>query len=129
MTKNLFLPIAAILIVSFGSILIIDTNSSTAQNPDPGAKYEEYRAVLKKAYQIDIVNFKDKMKGGYADGKAITDYDLGQLLEGTKWEREHTDDSLLALEIAMDHLERFPHYYSIHSKMEVQMLSDRFSDK
>lgn len=125
MKKNLFLLIGAILIVSFGPILIIDTNSSTAQNPDPGAKYEEYRAALKKAYQIDIVNFKDKIKGGYADGKAITDYDLEQLLEGTKWEREHTDDSLLALEIAMDHLERFPNYYSHHSRMEREMLSER----
>jgi hypothetical protein len=127
MKKNLFLLIAAILIVSFASILIIDTNSSTAQNPDLAAKYEEYRAALKNAYQIDIVNFKDKIKGGYADGKAITDYNLEQLLEGTKWEREHTDDSLLALEIAMDHLERFPDYYWYHSRMEAQMLSDRFS--
>jgi Protein of unknown function (DUF5661) len=125
MKKNWFLLISAILIVGFASIPIIDTNSSTAQNPDLAAKYEEYRAALKKAYQIDIVNFKDKIKGGYADGKAITDYDLEQLLEGTKWEREHTDDSLLALEIAMDHLERFPHYYSYHTQMEAQMLSER----
>jgi hypothetical protein len=71
-------------------------------------KFEEYRKTIKDSHQVDIKNFKEKLRGGMADGKAITDYDLGQLLEGIKWEREHTSDSLLALEIAMDHLERIP---------------------
>ena len=71
------------------------------------------------------MSFKDKIKGGYADGKAITDYDLAQLIEGIKWEREHTSDSLLALEMAMDHLERIPDYYTNLSRMEYQCESER----
>jgi hypothetical protein len=65
------------------------------------------------------------MKGGYADGKAVTSYDLGQLIEGIKWEREHTNDSLLALEMAMDHLERIPDYYTHLTRMEYQCESEK----
>ena len=61
-----------------------------------------------------------------ADEKPITAYDLGELLTGIKIEREHTDDNFIALEIAMDHLERIPDYYSRLSRMERQYLSDKF---
>jgi hypothetical protein len=61
-----------------------------------------------------------------ADGKAITNYDLKELLEGIKWEREHTNDSLLALEMAMDHLERMPDYYTHLDTMERQCAEEKF---
>jgi hypothetical protein len=51
---------------------------------------------------------------------------LGQLLEGIKWERQHADDSLIALELAMDHLERIPDYFSrVLCRLERECVSDR----
>lgn len=60
-----------------------------------------------------------------ADGKPITKYDLEQLLEGIKWEREHADDSLIALEITMDHLERIPDYNTRLCELERACVSNR----
>jgi hypothetical protein len=50
-------------------------------------KFKEYRTAIKDAHQVDIKNYKDRMKGGFADGKAVIDYNLKELLEGVKWER------------------------------------------
>ena len=62
-------------------------------------KFEEYRAAIKKAHGIDIKNYKQKLKGGRADGKQVTDFDLDQLIMGIKVEQEHTTDKYTALEI------------------------------
>jgi hypothetical protein len=82
------------------------------------AKFETYRAAIQKEYGIDIRDFKGQIKGGRADGKDITQYELKQLMMGIKVEQEHTTDRLLALEIATDHLEEFPDYYTRLEKME-----------
>jgi hypothetical protein len=81
-------------------------------------KFEEYRAAIKKAHGIDIRNYKQKLKGGRADGKQITDFDLDQLIMGIKVEQEHTTDKYTALEISMDHLQEFPDYYTRLHEME-----------
>ena len=86
---------------------------------------EDYRKAIKDAYRVDIANFKERLKGGRADGKPITNYNLTELLEGIRFEREHTDDSLLALEMAMDHLETIPDYYSRLSRLEKEFMSDK----
>jgi len=88
-------------------------------------KFDEYRAAIKENYQVDIKNFKERIKGGLADGKAITNYDLGQLLEGIKFERQHTTDNLLALELAMDHLETIPDYYTRIARLEWECRSEK----
>ncbi|HOP85512.1 MAG TPA: hypothetical protein PLM71_07870 [Syntrophorhabdaceae bacterium] len=88
-----------------------------AVKEDP-TKFEEYRKAIKSAYNIDIKKFKGKLKGGRADGKAITKYDLQQLIMGIKVELEHTKDKMTALEIATDHLEEIPDYYTRLLKME-----------
>ncbi|HEY7320883.1 MAG TPA: DUF5661 family protein [Candidatus Binatia bacterium] len=115
MKKNRFLRIAAIAVISFSVMLAFKSDHTSAQTQlrqSVELKFEEYRKAIKDTHQVDIKNFKDKIPGGLADGKAITDYDLKELLEGIKWEREHTRDNLIALEIAMDHLERIPDYYT-----------------
>jgi hypothetical protein len=43
--------------------------------------------------------FKDQLKGGRADGKDITKYDLKQIIMGIKIEHEHTSNKMVALEI------------------------------
>lgn len=88
-----------------------------AQGADQ-AKFEEYRSTIKKEYGIDIRNFRGNLKGGRADGKPITKYDLKQLLMGIKVEQEHTSNRMTALEIATDHLEEIPDYYTRLEKME-----------
>lgn len=125
MKKSIFLKIATIVIVALASILIANTSNFTAQDAK-SAKFEQYRKAVKDAYPIDIKNFKDRLKGGIADGKAITNYDLKELLEGIKFEREHTGDSMLALEMAMDHLERIPDYYTHLTALERQCSSEKF---
>jgi len=91
-------------------------------------KFEEYRNAIRDAQQVDIKTFKEKLSGGKADGKPITNYDLKQLIEGIKWEREHTQDKMLALELAMDHLEIIPDYYTRLARMEWECRDDRIRD-
>jgi Protein of unknown function (DUF5661) len=132
MKKNTFLQIAAIVIIGFAFILILRSDHTSAQTQlrqSVERKFEEYRNAIKDSHQVDIKNFKDKIPGGMADGKTITDYDLKELLEGIKWEREHTRDNLVALEIAMDHLERIPDYYTHLVIMERGCVEDKFRDK
>jgi hypothetical protein len=81
-------------------------------------KYETYRAAIKKDFGIDIKDYKDQLKGGKSDGKDITKYDLKQILMGIKIEQEHTSNKIIALEITMDHLEKFPDYYTRLQDME-----------
>lgn len=70
---------------------------------------------------IDSVRTKeasDKIKGGLADHMKASGFDKGQLNKGVKVEKEHTKDPVLAKEIAMDHLDEHPKYYSALEKME-----------
>jgi len=129
MKKNIFLQIAAIAIISFAFMLVFKSDHTSAQTQlrqSMEQKFEEYRTAIKDTHQVDIKNFKDKIPGGLADGKAITDYNLKELLEGIKWEREHSRDNLVALEIAMDHLERIPDYYTHLVVMERGCAEEKF---
>jgi hypothetical protein len=135
MVTRRVLQIAGIVIIGLVASLFADSDPMGAQDGGPPAvekrspefrrSIEDYRKAIKDAYKVDIKDFKDTLKGGYADGKPITKYDLAQLLEGIKWERQHTNDSLVALELAMDHLERIPDYYSHLTRMERQCESDK----
>jgi hypothetical protein len=135
MKKNTLLGIAA-LVVGAAFVLITWTNFdgiSAEMQPQLRqsleGKFEQYRTALKQEHQIDIKNFKDRIPGGVADGKPITNYDLGQLILGIKWERAHTNkDNMLALELAMDHLELIPDYYTRIEKLEWEYQSERLLD-
>ena len=86
--------------------------------PSKGEKWGVYRAAILDKHGADIDRFKDRLPGGYADGKDITRYDLDQLILGIKIELEHTSNRLIALEIAADHLEEIPDYYTRLEEME-----------
>ncbi len=129
MKKKTFLQIVAIVITGFAFLLFVKSDHTWAQaksqlRQSVERKFEEYRIAIKENHQVDIKNFKDRTKGGFADGKAITDYDLGQLLEGIKYERQHTTDNLMALELAMDHLETIPDYYTRIARLEWECRSE-----
>lgn len=53
----------------------------------------------------------DRLPGGRADGRRPESFAPDALAEGTRVEREHTDDPEVAREIAMDHLTEDPDYY------------------
>ena len=67
---------------------------------------------------IKNISKSDKLQGGLADGKSPKDFDKDALRRGTLVEEEHTEDSDLAQEIAMDHLTEDPDYYDKLEKME-----------
>jgi len=115
--KKRSLLLVTIISCVFMFTLFLCIGSAAAQGTDQ-KKYEEYRAAIKKAYGIDIKNFKESLKGGKAAGQAITKYDLQQLLMGIKVEQEHTGNKMTALEISTDHLEEIPDYYTRLEKME-----------
>ena len=64
-----------------------------------------------------IVN-EDRIAGGLADEYNPSDFDREQIAKGIKIEMEHTDDPIIAREIAMDHLVENPKYYDELEKME-----------
>jgi hypothetical protein len=134
MKKNSFLRIAALAVGAFALVTWTNSDGISSQvqpqlRQSLEQKFEQYRTALKEKHQIDIKNFKDRIPGGVADGKPITNYDLGQLILGIKWERAHTNtDNMLALELAMDHLELIPDYYTRVEKLESEYQSERLLD-
>ena len=65
--------------------------------------------------------FKDEIPGGLADGADPSQFDPTALCKGLLVELEHTDDPLIALEIAMDHLTEDPRYYDALADMEAEL--------
>jgi hypothetical protein len=76
----MILFIAMVFAIAIGGA--VTNYPSGAQAQKLGPKFETYRRAIKDAHQVDTVNFKEKIKGVFAAGKAITDYDLAQLIEG-----------------------------------------------
>ena len=58
-----------------------------------------------------LMAHEDILPGGLADKKKPEDFDQEQLAAGTKIEMEHTNNSKIAREIAMDHLTEDKDYY------------------
>jgi len=54
---------------------------------------------------------QDKIAGGLADKNKPTDFSEEALQKGIAVEMEHTNDTKIAMEIAMDHLHEDPQYY------------------
>jgi hypothetical protein len=105
-------------VVIVASLTFVFAAGASAAPAADTKKFEEYRAAIKKAHGIDIKNYKQKLKGGRADGKRVSDFDLDQLIMGIKVEQEHTTDKYTALEITMDHLQEYPDYYTRLHEME-----------
>jgi hypothetical protein len=67
---------------------------------------------------LEGTNVGDKLPGGKGDNKSDEDFDPEELEKGKKVEKEHTDDSELADEIAKDHLTEMDDYYDKLEDME-----------
>lgn len=68
---------------------------------------------------------EDKIPGGKADSKNLTDFDPDELSKGIKHELEHTSSEEVAKEIAMDHLVEDPEYYTHLEKMEKDVKDEK----
>lgn len=89
-----------------------------------------YELIFENEGEIcDLINkHKDKLEGGKSDNlnaeeiakkHGISTEDIKKQIQmGIKIEQEHTDDPDLALEIALDHLEEIPDYYTRLKNME-----------
>lgn len=60
----------------------------------------------------------DIIAGGKADKKTSSDFSPKQMEMGKKVEKEHTNNPQVAAEVARDHLEEIPDYYTRLDKME-----------
>lgn len=63
----------------------------------------------------------NRIPGGKAHGMTLKDFSKAeqrQIKIGTKIEMEHTNNKLVAREIAMDHVAEFSNYYTALRKME-----------
>jgi hypothetical protein len=63
---------------------------------------------------------KQQIKGGKGDKLNPKDVNSTQLKMGIKVEMEHTKDAKLAKEIAIDHLEEDPQYYTKLKKAKLE---------
>jgi hypothetical protein len=79
---------------------------------------EQVVSSLSMLVKMSDVAKKEKLQGGKADGKPVSDFNPEQIAEGEKVEKEHTDDPAVAEEIAADHLSEIPDYYTRLKKME-----------
>lgn len=75
-------------------------HSKAAKTGIAGGKYSIYNSNWRQPKNV----FNDKIKGGLADGIPDEAFTKKQLKEGTKVEMEHTNNPLIAKEIAKDHI-------------------------
>lgn len=83
--------------------------------------YQKMKGHDKKGSLRGSALFKvatDRLEGGLADKNNPEDFSKEQLQKGIKVEMEHTNDSDIAREIAMDHLKEDPKYYDKLEKIE-----------
>lgn len=75
---------------------------------------------MKKSKLMDCIDdcYEEHLKGGIADGRKPSDFDLRQLFLGTSVELEHDSDPMVAMEIAMDHIMEDGEYYDKLKKIE-----------
>ena len=98
---------------------INDELKELAKPQSPQEKYTEHGLLPE-----DIAEKAEIIEGGFADNKSSKKYNQKQLRLGIKIEMEHTDDPKKAKEIAMDHLEEIPDYYT-----RLEVLEDRAKEE
>lgn len=114
----------------------LDKKSKSYSNLIAEAKYLYSRNILDLNKEDIKLILEDKIPGGLAQGKTLEDiarhhdpkgyysientmpHLVAQLTKGTKIEKEHTNDTMTAMEIALDHLWEDPEYYSKLEKIE-----------
>ena len=98
-------------------------NEEKMMNDDELAKF-----IIRISKDKKVISHVNNLAGGYGDKitlpEAIDKFGVEALVKGLKVELEHTDNALIALEIAIDHLVENKKYYDYLEKMEKEMKSD-----
>ena len=84
-------------------------------------EFEKIREELKNKFKIDIEEFKPQIVGSKVKKEDIVKHELKNLIRGIEVEREHTSDNMIALEIALRHLNEGENYYEELDKMEKKL--------
>lgn len=93
-------------------------------------KKEPVKALPEVVKQASFkLAFEQAISGGKADEASPSDFNQSEIRKGVKVEQEHTNDKDMAKEIAMDHLEEFPHYYTELLKMEDNLKKEEKMNK
>jgi len=92
-----------------------DRNGHPIPSVDPSFTMEKPQEDQPEIDVDDVTTAKeatgDQLEGGLGDDKLPNQFDPEQVSRGVKVEMEHTDNPLLAIEIALDHLTEDPNYY------------------
>lgn len=102
--------------VNLGEEVDIENDVDTDGTVEPGNDIEQLAKEKEST--------GDVLRGGKADDKSALDYPQDQVKMGVDVEKEHTEDPLIAIEIALDHLEEFPDYYTRLDAMEKEAGSE-----
>lgn len=86
--------------------------------PTPKPTRMSAEAFVELSEAIEGGDWHDSLRGGLADPNTPGQFDPERLLAGIRIEMEHTDDPVVAAEIAMDHLIEDPSYYEKLSQIE-----------
>lgn len=105
----------------------INLDFSNLSSDELETMMSDYEASLHENIETEVSqtphldNFQDQIDGGLADNKMPKEFNKEQLIKGLKVEMEHTDNPLIALEIAMDHLSEDDTYYGNNDEDPDQM--------
>jgi hypothetical protein len=95
----------------------IDPPASKMNGENDGMSLEPESDEVEQLAQ-DKEETGDMLQGGLGDEKSPLEFDPDQVLKGLSVEMEHSDNPMIALEIALDHLTEIPDYYDRLEKME-----------
>jgi hypothetical protein len=88
-----------------------DIEAGTAEpETNDGMSHEPAGDEIEKIAQ-DKEEAGEMIPGGKGEGKSPLEFTPDQILKGMRVEMEHTDDPMVSLEIALDHLTEDPEYY------------------
>jgi hypothetical protein len=103
--------------------LLRDNPHLSDQKLHDWSDYKDYdkEKVEEMVYRIAAKNAAELIPGGKAEGKPASDFPSDQIQKGVGVEKEHTPNPAMAKEIAKDHLEEFPNYYTALDEMETKL--------
>ena len=74
--------------------------------------YKDGKISLKKSEELKKAGFDDEVAKAYAKDRFTGEFNEIEIVIGIQVELEHTDDTDVALQIAIDHLDENPTYYT-----------------
>lgn len=103
-------------------------NADAEQVDDDVLMESESTHIDKSIFDELKLMYKEHLVGGVGDGRNPDEFDQEQLYMGVLVEIEHTDNPMIAMEIAIDHLTELPDYYIRLHAMEDAVMTESMDD-